>query len=177
MGSVFTRGLHSAADLIRDEHARHLVVEKVRMTSVPKGQYADQDGDGGFGEIEETLERIELVDGLRHREHGAGLFFLAVAAHLGLEVGSGGVRRDANEDVRRVLHRPPGEVHAAVQARAELGEPNGVDVEDVTAAVVVPAVVEVIAVAARALIMTTPPDPSVFEGRILVIWRPPSLLL
>src|SRR5262245_52075942 len=78
---------HALADVVRDAHAGHLVVEELGVLVRVERQDPDQERHVDvLHQREEALERLRVVDGLRHDVLGAGLHLLLEPPHLLLGV-------------------------------------------------------------------------------------------
>ena len=129
----------ASCSALRDDDARHLVVQAQREPVAPQRADADEQRHRrrAAEPLEEAVEVREVEDDLRHRELRACLELLLEALELDLEVVGRRVHRDADEERGRRVDRPAVEVLAAVQPRDQPREPDRVDLVDAARARVV----------------------------------------
>src|SRR5438105_3680429 len=79
---------------------------------------------------EEALEQIEIEDGLGDGVLGAGLDLELEAVNLLVDVQSAGIGADAEQQRGLRAHRIAADVEPVVEIVHDVGQPDGVDVED-----------------------------------------------
>src|SRR5439155_2882221 len=90
-----------------------------------------QNWDAGLPEaVQESNQRVQLVERLGHRELRASLDLLLEALHLLIEVLSGGIHRAPDEERGRLPDRVPAEVGPGVELLQDPDQSDRIDVED-----------------------------------------------